>query len=227
MSNTFAILCSRTDRPPAGLNTLLSYFREAGIKYHVSYDAPSMFKGYQMGIDALKPEPDDNVILCHDDIEIITDRNEFRNVIDSHLNVATTGFIGVAGTTNLGRDAVWWDMARRQQGLHSGFVFQGTERCTMTPNYFGPCKNVVVLDGCFIACKKRLLDVVGLDKPKQFPGDWDFYDLLYTLTAYEAGYNNKTVPIIIMHNSSGFTRENWNLNREAFIRMFRLPVKCS
>jgi hypothetical protein len=96
----------------------------------------------------------------------------------------------------------------------------------MTPNYFGPCRNVVVLDGLFIAAKKKTLDLIGLKKPKEFSQNWDFYDLYYTLKAYEMGFFNKTVPVLILHNSDGHTRESWEINRRAFIKMFRLPVKC-
>jgi hypothetical protein len=96
----------------------------------------------------------------------------------------------------------------------------------MTPNYFGPCRNVVVLDGLFLAAKYSTLKNLNLSKPPEFPSNWDFYDLYYTLSAYEAGYFNKTVPIIMMHNSSGEMRPTWDQNRRAFQRMFKLPVWC-
>jgi hypothetical protein len=222
----YSIICSRKDKPNNTLPKLLSYYQSADIKYHISYDANSMFEGYQSGIDALKPDPEDIVILCHDDIEVLSDRAYFRKTLEDTLSQKNVGFVGPAGTTYLGGDAVWWDINRRHTGLHSGFVFQGKDHKTMTPNYFGPCRNVVVLDGLFLAAKRKTLDLVGLAKPKEFPTNWDFYDLYYTLSAYEKGYDNKAIPILILHNSDGFMRESWEANRKAFQKMFRLPVGC-
>lgn len=222
----YSIICSRRDKPTKELDKLIYYFTSLNIKYHISYDAESVFQGYKEGIDKLNPGKNEFVILCHDDIEILSDRDDFRNIIKEYLFNPKIAFIGPAGTTFLGQDAVWWELNRRQQGFHSGFVFQGKDTLTMTPNYFGPCGNVVVLDGLFLAARREMLDLIGLDKPKQFPTNWDFYDLYYTLSAYEKGYFNKTVPILIRHVSNGEMRQTWDENRKAFQRMFSLPVRC-
>ena len=222
----YAIICSRRDKPTKSLPKLVNYLAKANILYHISYDAESMFKGYEDGLKALTPDPEDIVILCHDDIEILSDRDDFTETLTKSLSDQKVGFVGPAGTTYLATDAVWWDMGRRQQGLHSGFVFQGHDHKTMTPNYFGPCRNVVVLDGLFLASRKSTLDQVGLQKPKEFPTNWDFYDLYYTLTAYEQGFVNKAIPVLILHNSDGMMRDTWDQNRKAFQRMFRLPIWC-
>jgi len=222
----YAIICSRTTKPSKTLPKLLNYLIESGIKYHVSYDANSMFEGYQAGLDILSPGMEDIVIMCHDDIEILSDRTLFKKILEENLSNKNVGFIGPAGTTYLGSNAIWWDINRRTTGLHSGFVFQGDNYNTMTPNYFGSCRNVVVLDGLFLAARKETLDQISLKKPKEFPTNWDFYDLYYTLSAYEKGFTNKTVPIVILHNSNGYMRNTWEENRIAFCKMFRLPVGC-
>jgi hypothetical protein len=221
-----SVICSRKDKVSKSLNKLLNYYRKAGIIVHISYDANSIFEGYEEGIKALNANPEDIIILCHDDIEVLSDRDDFKHTLEEALSQKDVGFVGPAGTTYLDNNAVWWEMKYRQAGLHSGFVFQGNDLKTMTPNYFGPCRNVVVLDGLFIAAKKKTLDLIGLKKPKEFSQNWDFYDLYYTLKAYEMGFFNKTVPVLILHNSDGHTRESWEINRRAFIKMFRLPVKC-
>jgi hypothetical protein len=223
----YSVICSRSNKPNNTLPKLLSYFNRNNIKYWVSYDANSMFEGYKLGIEKLNPSPDDIVILCHDDIEILSEGSVFKEILTTELISGDVGFVGPAGTTHLGADAVWWDMTRRQQGLHSGFVFQGHDYKTMTPNYFGPCRNVVVLDGLFLAARKSTLDKIGLNKPKEFPTNWDFYDLYYTLTAYEMGLTNKAIPIVILHNSNGYMRETWEANRLGFKKIFRLPVRCN
>lgn len=223
------LICSRKEKKPSTLDRLKSYLYLNNLaSYHISYDAPSMFEGYQQGFDVVKPADDDIIVMCHDDIEIITDGNEYRKLLEEDLADPKIGFVGVAGTTYLDKDAIWWEANRRQAGLHSGFVFQGVHMRDCYPNWFGAWRNVVALDGCFIAAKAKTLKKIGLAKPKQFPGNWDFYDLHYTITAYEMGYENKTLPIIILHNSEGqlVGRESWHANRQEFIKMHRLPIWC-
>jgi len=134
-----------------------------------------MFEGYQTGLDTLNPGREDIVIMCHDDIEILSDRTVFKQILEQTLAKKSVGFVGPAGTTSARRETI---------------------------------------------------DQIGLAKPKEFPTNWDFYDLYYTLSAYEQGFNNKAVPIVILHNSNGYMRETWEANRTAFRKMFRLPVGC-
>lgn len=222
----YTIICSRKDKVNKSLSNLISYLTRADIKYYIAYDQESIFKGYELGLEELKPNPEDIIILCHDDIELLSDVEDFKQTLVSSLADPKIGFVGPAGTTDLGIDATWWHQTRRSQGLHSGFVFQGSNRETMIPNYFGPCRNVVVLDGCFIAARKSTLDLVEIKKPKSFPTNWDFYDLYYTMRAYELGFTNRTIAILILHNSDGEMRPTWDENRKAFRNMFRLPVRC-
>lgn len=223
----YSIICSRKDKPPVNFNNLLKYFKDANVECRVAYDQEGIFQGYQKTVKELNANDDDIIILCHDDIQIFSDRDQFVNTLQDELNKANVGFVGVAGTTNLTTNAMWWDPNLRQQGYHRGFVFQGDNPRNLSPNYFGPHGNVVVLDGLFLATKKRVLDVIGMEKPKEYPNGWDFYDLYYTLTAYERGFTNKTVPIILTHYSDGFMRPTWDENRKEFRKMFRLPVRCN
>jgi hypothetical protein len=191
------------------------------------YDQLGIFQGYDSAVNSLNLKADDIVILCHDDIQILQNRSDFHEILQSALDKPLTGFVGVAGTTELGTNAMWWDPNRRAQGKHSGFVFQGQDYYSMTPNYFGPHRNCVVLDGLFLAAKYSTIQLIGgLAKPAQFPNGWDYYDLYYTLTAYEKGLENRTIPLIMTHYSDGMMRPTWDQNRKEFLKMFRLPVSC-
>lgn len=223
----YSIICSRKDSPPVNFNNLLKYFKEANVDCRVAYDQEGIFQGYHNTIKSLNAKDDDIIILCHDDIQIFSDRDQFVNILQEELQKPTVGFVGVAGTTNLSTNAMWWDPNLRQQRYHRGFVFQGNNPRNLTPNYFGPHGNVVVLDGLFLATTKKVLDVIGIEKPKEYPNGWDFYDLHYTLTAFERGFTNKTVPIILTHYSDGFMRPTWDENRKEFRKLFRLPVRCN
>jgi len=138
-----------------------------------------------------------------------------------------TGFVGPAGTTYLSPNAVWWDQDVWKAGLHRGKVShlddQGKEYLTE----YGPADDVVALDGLFLAARAKVVRDIGLDKPEYFEGEWDFYDIHYTTTAFEKGYTNKVIDMNILHNSRGelVGRESWHKNRLAFIQNTELPIR--
>ena len=86
---------------------------------------------------------------------------------------------------------------------------------------------MVVLDGLFLAASAKTLRKVGLEKPDYLIGDWDFYDLHYTFTAFKKGLTNVTVNLKIAHLSAGdlVGREGWEENRQAFIKEHELPAQ--
>ena len=57
---------------------------------------------------------------------------------------------------------------------------------------------------------------IGLEKPDYLKGGWDFYDIHYTLTAHKMGFENKTIPIAIVHHSPGelVGRDSWHINKD-------------
>ena len=224
----YTFICSRYDRPPVNFGKLVNFMNTVG-EIRILYDQIGIFNGYENGLesfgDAIKS--DDIVVLCHDDIQIFTSPLDFKLILEEELSRPNTGFVGVAGTTHLGKNAMWWDPEKRLKGLHKGFVFQGHDIYNLSPNYFGAHGNVVCLDGLFLACKKSTIDLIGgLGKPGQFKNGWDFYDIFYTISAYEKGLFNRTVPILLTHYSDGMMRPTWDENRKEFCKMFRLPIVC-
>ena len=194
----------------------------------------SIFSGYKKAFDHVNPKDDDIFILCHDDIEI---HGENKSIIQSLslLNAEGYGFGGPAGTKLLDDQAVWWSQENWAKGLHSGQVWHPDEASSKSTcvkkefhnTYYGPLSKVVVLDGLFLAASAKTLRYVGLEKPKYLEGDWDFYDIHYTFTAYEKGRSNITLPIQIAHYSRGelVGREGWHKNRMAFINNHKLPAR--
>jgi len=229
----YSIACTR-DKDISGSSLKYENFcKMVGVDHKWLVGEKSIFDAYEREIINFLNDPkikeDDVLILCHDDIEIWDNPIDF---FDS-LKIATlddTGFVGVAGTTFLDKDSVWWDLNRRKAGYHRGFVWQGTDRFNFYPNQFGPPGRVCVLDGCFLAASfrtlRRLYEADRLKKPFNFTGDWDFYDLHYTMTAHELGLKNMAVSIHILHNSRGELagRTSWHENRKAFISNNNLPV---
>lgn len=194
----------------------LDYFlSRADVRHTWLVDENSIFSAYDWVIKDSSFKDDDIIIFCHDDIEIWDDPVSFRKQLQKALEPGV-GWIGVAGTTVLPPDSTWWDLERRKQGLHRGFVWQGKSRQDFYPNHFGPPGKVVALDGCFLAISMKTARSLDLSKPKFLSGQWDFYDIHYTISAHIAGLDNYVVPIHILHNSKGTPREDWHENRKTF-----------
>tara|TARA_R110000822_G_scaffold178717_2_gene318646 strand:- start:156 stop:839 length:684 start_codon:yes stop_codon:yes gene_type:complete len=219
----FSITCTRDknlgEAPKALFSTLSSY----GVHVKVLANQTSIFEAYKKGMESCDADLNDIIILCHDDLEILSGKAEFVGSLAACLDPAT-GIVGLAGTTDLGENAVWWDQTRWREGKHRGKVMHREPQVHATE--YGACGRVVALDGLFLAARRAVWEMVGLDKPEHFEGDWDFYDIHYTTRAHLLGYKNYTVPIEVIHDSSGelVGRDSWHLNREAFIKNTKLPL---
>ena len=224
--NTYAFICTREKGPTVTRNNLTHYLSRAGVQVKLLVGQDSIFSGYKKAFELTKPDPTDIIILCHDDIEILSDIKIFKNALETHLSQYKSGFAGVAGTTFLDKDAVWWNHDRWKAGLHRGHVFHGKSPYEYDNTYYGPPAQVVAMDGLFLAAPAKTLEKVGLDKPEYFEGEWDFYDIHYTTKAHQMGLINKVVPIMVLHNSFGELagRDSWHRNREAFVQNTDLPI---
>lgn len=224
----YAFICTRSKELTDTAHNLSTYLSDAGVKVKFLVNQKSIFGGYQKALDSSDVKDDDIVILCHDDIEIMSSKWVFRDCLMQCL-AHDAGFIGVAGTAKLLEDAVWWNGQAWREGHHSGIVWHGPHALESTPTYYGPYKTVVVMDGLFLAASGKTLRKVGLAKPRYLEGEWDYYDIHYTLTAHKLGLKNRTVPINVLHNSRGELagRESWHVNRAKFIEEHRLPITAS
>jgi len=225
--NVHAFICTRSTNHSQTTDDLLDYLVRAGVTPHLLVNKTSIFSAYASELESVT-DKNDIVVMCHDDIEILNDIRAFKDELMNNLEDPKCGFVGVAGTSKLLEGAVWWDQKMWGEGRHSGTVFHGKHRSEMGNTFYGIPAKCVVMDGLFLAAKARTLKKVGLEKPKKFPGDWDFYDLYYTAKAYDLGYYNKVVPILLRHESVGSLagRDSWHDNRKEFMKMFRLPLTC-
>ena len=208
--------------------SVVSYLEDCGFEVHLLIDQKSIFSAYKEKVNTLKLMKDDLVILCHDDIKILTDKTIFLELLENTLAKPGVGFVGVAGTRILNNDGVWWSGLQNPASKDwlSGAVYHGKEVSSMQLTYFGPTSKVVVLDGVFLAAKGKTLNSIGLGKPKPFSGEWDFYDIWYTYQATKKKLSNFTVPISILHASPGELqgRDSWHANKKAFVENADLPM---
>lgn len=202
---------------------LVTFLSDANIEMICPENKSSIWEAFSAGYKYIGKN--DLVILCHDDIIFYTDPKKVVKFLQDELSRMKTGFVGVAGTKKLRKSGVWWeglqDVVMKKH--LSGQVFHPPAQ-DYKLSYYGPYGPVEVMDGLFLACRGSLLGEIGLDKPSWLPegSDWDFYDIFLTYTATKLGYENRTIPIQILHDSVGIPRDSWNNARNAFIERFKL-----
>lgn len=213
--NIYALICTRSKNLSETTSKLVSFYTECGISTKLLVDQRSIFSAYSKGVKHIKPEDDDIIILCHDDIVIRDTKQIFLSTLMQAL-VPDTGFMGPAGSKILPPTAIWWQSQRKDlSGEVSHLTSDGIEHLT----YYGPIGRVHVLDGLFLVTSGKVLKLMDLDKPEYFEGEWDFYDLYYCDMANELGFVNKTILLDILHLSRGelVGRDSWFSNKAAFI----------
>lgn len=223
-----AIICTRSAKEVSKTtDNLLQFFVQCGIKISLMSGASSIFKAYQGAFEKINPNDDDICIFCHDDIELKENSVQFVDKLNRACSLPETGFVGPAGTTHLSENAIWWDQNAWKAGLHRGKVWHLNEMGVPYATEYGPPDDVVALDGLFLAARADVIRKIGLEKPKYFEGEWDFYDIHYTTTAFKEGFTNKAIDLNILHHSRGelVGRDSWHKNRAAFIAQNDLPMK--
>jgi len=224
----FAFICTRGGGFTPTLKKLLVDFKNAGITPKVIVDSSSIFDGYTRAIKATPEITNESIVIfCHDDIRFRDETDMLLPILVSTL-IEGTGFVGVAGTTFLDFECIWWKQQYWRKGLHRGQVWHQHDPIPKEVRTdYGPPGRVAVLDGLFLAISGRALKQIKTEQPETFEGPWDFYDLYYTAQAHEAGLVNIVVDLPIFHESAGELagRESWHKNRAAFqaLYMNRLP----
>ena len=182
----------------------------------------SIFEAYTSAIKEQDIMAKDRVVMCHDDIQILTSPEVFNELVDSYVD-AKTGFVGVAGPKKLNKTGCWWHGLGKEyphpESFLRGMVFHGSSLEKCFPTYYGGFGEVQVLDGLFMVTTGATLHNINTKMPKDFVGKWDYYDLYYTMQAHVKGRPNKVMPLPILHESTGdgAMSEDWNKNRQAFI----------
>ena len=221
----FAVICTRDKKMKPVTGNLIHTLSSYGVDTKILASQDSIFTAYQKGLNSCTANDTDIVIFCHDDIKILSSKQNFIAALAKCVD-PTTGIVGPAGTTLLGEDAVWWDQQRWMNGHHRGAV-KHTSDTDVNHTHYGPFGQVVALDGLFLAARKEVWNKVNLEKPTYFSGKWDFYDIHYTTRSHLLGYKNYAVPVDMIHYSNGelVGRDSWHKNRQAFIDNTILPME--
>lgn len=213
-------VCSRSKNTPNSLRHLKNWVAaDSEFKLIVNLDSPSIYEGHS-SIHNQNLDDTDTVILCHDDVQIISSHSDVKKHLETCYK-KNAGVIGLAGATMFDNGA-WW--TARKIGATRGFVFQGKEQTKMAPNYFGQYGKVIVLDGLFLAMRYGIFKKFKFEKPHYLSSNWDYYDISYTWNIYNSGYDNYAVPIVVMHESPGEMRKEWYIARDQFLKYWERKI---
>ena len=178
-------------------------------------------EGYNRGIQRATGEV---LVFTHTDVRIWAGRKLWSDMIDL-CKTDGTGFVGVAGTTILGDDGIWWNDC--PGGIKRGNVAHHDEKFGTYMSLFGPYGDAVCLDGVFLAIGNRF----QLKGPWNniFPEDvgFHFYDIEATLWMHTHGLRNKVIALPLFHGSQGKVDKEWGKAREKFLDRYHSYLPAS
>lgn len=149
--------------------------------------------------------------FIHNDILFKT-RNWGR-VLLSRFNNYNFDIIGLAGTTKLDNDGVWWSDRHKLCGIVNHTDGDKEWESKFSPEFSG-IKEVITVDGVFMAVNPDTIIHKFDEKYKGF----HFYDISFCFPNYLDGCNiGVTTDIRIIHKSVGITTPEWEVNRLKFI----------
>ncbi len=186
------------------ISKLESYFTDAGWNVKFMENESSIWAAHRKGIKEFNVQDEDAVILCHDDIEILLQKEDFNTLICKHLADPKTGFLGVAGSSVIDKYMGWFQCAVNNNSGH-GLCYHGDSAHNMFASFFGNPGEVVALDGLFLATTGKVLNSIKVAKPSALEPrcDWDWYDFFYTVQAHIKKFKNRVISLPIRHESPG------------------------
>lgn len=180
----------------------------------------SLPQAYNHAIDNSKYD----ILVCiHDDVYL--EKGWDRKILN-YFNNTSYGILGVAGTTDLSENGMWWKDKHRMVGnvYHKnkrGWV--ETKYCEIQPNKIIP---TVCVDGLFIAIDKTKIQE-RFDE--RFDG-FHFYDVPFCVSNFEKDVEIGVITDLkIKHESIGVPNEQWFKNREKFVELYAdsLPLNTT
>jgi glycosyltransferase involved in cell wall biosynthesis len=224
------IICSRSG--DIGSDFRENIDRTIGIDYEIisidnSKSDHSIFSAYNLG--ALESK---HKYLCflHDDV--LFHSNNWGKQVISVIENENVGLLGIAGAIyKTSVPSPWWisnyndtsTFIRRRILQHSS---KGTYIKTEpeTEGNENQLYEVVVVDGVFMCCRKRLWEEIKFDE--KFIG-FHFYDMDFSMSALKNGYHNYvTHRILLEHFSIGHLDKEWLKSSLEFHKKWKkqLPI---
>lgn len=163
------------------------------------------------------------VVLCHDDIYFDTN-NWSQKILKNFNKNEEFGILGVAGTIEMPKSGKWWEDRSKMYGIvnheHGGKKWESKYSDSLQNNI----KEVVVVDGVFIALNKTKITDLFDESVTGF----HMYDINFCFKNFLSGIKiGVFTNIRITHKSIGETNDSWEVNRGVFSNKYSefLPAK--
>lgn len=185
-----------------------------------NYNEFSLTEIYNKGLKKYN-DNESILIFCHHDIKFRT--NNWGRQILTKFNSLNYQILGLAGTSNLSENCVWWTNKEDLYGVvdHTdGYKIWTSE----FSKPFNGVKDVIVIDGLFMAVDCNNIENLFDENIKGF----HMYDVDFCLNNYLDGCNIGVVSDIrVLHESIGEVDKEWDSNRKQLIEKFKheLPIK--
>jgi hypothetical protein len=211
---TFSIImCSHiAERTAAASAHYKSVFAGHSFELIVITDATSMSEGYNRGF---AQSAGDLIIFTHDDIEFLLPNTP--NKIYAHLQ--SHDVIGIAGTRALNSGA--WVSAGDPHTFCMLAYPEADDRLLIKACGNGGLviEQVQAVDGCFIACQRRVATAIAFDQMTF--NHFHLYDIDFSYRAALAGYSVAVArDLLPVHASRGDARATWDAQRQRFETKF-------
>jgi hypothetical protein len=169
----------------------------------------------------LKDASSDIIIFCHDDILFET-KNWGEKVLKAFEKNPEYGILGVAGTNHM-VSGMWWEVRSAMHGTVKHTDGTKVWANKYSENYGNQLKEMVAVDGLFIAVDRTRIENIFDDRFKGF----HFYDISFCLSNYINGVDIGLISnITILHKSVGQVNEQWVENKTLFEEIYggELPI---
>lgn len=183
-----------------------------------------LFTGYNAGAAQTMS---DLLAFVHDDVRFLGNRLTLERPIGL-LSRPDVGFVGVAGSGVLSKDATWWGFRGPKGNLPAcrGMITHPAPEtdfgCHVDVWPHGPAAafgRVLVLDGVLLMCHRRTFDRLGGFDAASYRG-FHFYDIDITFRASLERLSNLAAPIPLLHQSGGKLTAEWEASRAVFLKKF-------
>jgi hypothetical protein len=164
----------------------------------------------------------DIVVLCHDDIYF--DTNNWSKKILKHFEKSDYGILGMAGTTHMPKSGMWWEDRSKMYGIVNHESNGKKWESKYSESLGNDIKEVVVVDGVFIALNKEKIKQ-NFDETVE---GFHLYDINFCFKNFLDGVKIGVITDVrITHKSIGMTNEQWDKNRQVFANKYSdsLPSK--
>ena len=187
----------------------------------VCYPNYNEFSLSQVYNDAIKNhiEKDCIFLMAHPDILIKT-RN-WGKILLNHFNNSDYTILGLAGSTFIGNEGVWYSDRSKMLGIVSHTDGISTWVSEYSLAFIGVTPTINI-DGLFMS-----FDPDGIAKGfNENYGKYHYYDVVFSVENYNEGINIGVITSIrVLHKSVGMTNQSWEDNRAKFAKEYKLPMR--